>query len=366
MKIAIMGIRGIPANYGGFETFAEQLSVRLAQKGHEVTVYCRTNSIKYKPKYYKGVKLIKLPTVKHKYFDTVAHTFLCVLQSLICNYDVILICNSANSLFSFIPRIAGSKVVLNVDGLEWQRKKWNIFGKYFYRISEYFATIFPNKIVSDAKVVQNYYKKKFKEISVYIPYGALTEKISSKEILKKYNLEANKYVLYVSRLEPENNAHLVVKAFEKVKTDLQLVIIGDAPYNSQYITALKNTKDPRIIFTGYVFGQSYKEFQSNAYIYIQATEVGGTHPALLEGMGFGNCVLANDVPEHHEVLDETGLYFYLKKDDDLTIKMQYLSDNPEVVTKYKVKTVKRVKDFYTWDKVVDDYERLFRRLNDSN
>lgn len=363
MKIALMGTRGIPANYGGFETFAEALAVGLANQGHQVTVYCRSNNTKYEGKYYKGVKLAILPTIPHKYLDTVAHTFISTLHGLFCRYDAVLICNSANSLFSFIPRLVGSKVALNVDGLEWKRKKWNKLGQTFYKISEYFATKFPTVIVTDAKVVQSYYQTKFKADSTFIPYGAPTEKVTTKYILDKYNLETDKYVLYVSRLEPENNAHLVVRAFEQVKTDLKLVVVGDAPYSSEYIANLKKTKDSRIIFTGYVFGLSYPELQSNAYVYIQATEVGGTHPALLEGMGYGNCVLANDVPEHREVLSDTGLYFTTQEPGNLQKKIQYLLDSPQIVEEYKTKASERIKNTYSWDKIVADYEVLFENMN---
>jgi len=360
MKIAIMGIRGIPANYGGFETFAEELAPRLVEKGHNVTVYGRSNIIEHDDDEYKGVRLIILPTISHKYLDTVVHTFLCAVHSLSEKFDVILICNSANSLFSFVPRLVGTKVVLNVDGLEWQRQKWNIFGRYFYKISEYLATKFPNSIVTDAKMIEKYYKDKFNSDSTYIPYGAPTQRAITKDVLKKNGLEPKNYVLYVSRLEPENNAHLVVKAFEKVKTDKKLVIVGDAPYSSEYIGNLKNTKDPRIIFTGYVFGEGYREFQSNAYLYIQATEVGGTHPALLEGLGYGNCVLANDVPEHHEVIADTGMYFTTSKPNDLKNKLQLLLNDPQLVEEYRQKAENRILQYYTWDKIVDQYEGLFK------
>jgi glycosyltransferase involved in cell wall biosynthesis len=167
----------------------------------------------------------------------------------------------------------------------------------------------------------------------------------------------------VSRLEPENNAHLVVKAFERVKTDMNLVVVGDAPYSSQYIQDLKSTKDPRIIFTGYVFGQGYKEFQSNAYFYVQATEVGGTHPALLEAMGYGNCVLANEVPEHLEVLRKAGVYFHTRNDEEnLAQQMQYLVDHPDKVVEYRKKAVARIEEAYTWDRITDSYESLFFRM----
>ncbi len=362
MRIAILGIRGIPANYGGFETFAEEIAPRLVQKGHDVTVYGRKNSIKYDDVYYKGVRLVLLPTISHKYLDTVVHSFLCVMHALKERYDAILVCNSANAYCSFIPRLVGTSVAINVDGLEWQRSKWNKLGRWFYLISEWLATFTANEIVTDAIGIQKYYLKKFKKKSTFISYGSPVEKVGTKEVLEKYNLKPNGYVLYVSRLEPENNAHRVVEAFEKTKTDKPCVIVGDAPYNSEYIQNLKKTTDQRIIFTGYVFGQGYRELQSNAYFYVQATEVGGTHPALLEGMGYGNCVLANDVPEHREVLADTGLFFSSSNNGDLTEKMQYLLDHPDVVKEFGKKAVSRIKKRYSWDRVTEDYEKLFLRL----
>ncbi len=362
MKLAIMGIRGIPANYGGFETFAEELAPRLVERGHEVTVYGRSNNIKHSDKFYKGVRLVVLPTISHKYFDTVAHTFLCALHALKEGYDAVLICNSANSSFAFIPRLAGQKVALNVDGLEWKRAKWNALGKAFYKMSERIAIYTPNEVVTDARDIEKYYLQRYNKRSTFIPYGAPIERVHTHETLERFKLQRRKYVLYVSRLEPENNAHLVVQAYEKVKTDLPLVIVGDAPYNAEYIQQLKSTKDARIIFTGYVFGQGYRELQSHAYFYIQATEVGGTHPALIESMGHGNCVLANDVPEHREVLSDAGLYFTTREPDDLRAKMQLLLDQLTTVERCRTLAVERIKANYTWDRITEQYEKLFYRL----
>lgn len=362
MKIAIMGIRGIPAQYGGFETFAEELSTRLVQRGHEVTVYGRSNNIKHDGQTYRGVRLVILPTIRHKYFDTVAHTFLCVLHSLTQKYDAILICNSANAIFSWIPRLKGMPVALNVDGLEWKRAKWNALGKAFYRLSEWLATFCVNEVVTDAREVERYYLERFEKKSIYIPYGAPVERVGTDEVLRRFNLQPKQYVLYVSRFEPENNPHRVVKAFEKVKTDFKLVMVGDAPYNGRFIQELKSTKDPRIIFTGYVFGQGYRELQSNAFLYIQGTEVGGTHPALLEGMGHGNCILANDVPEHREVLCDAGFFFKTGHNGDLRDKMQYLLDNPQLVEQVGRKALARIREHYTWDCITESYEQLFERM----
>jgi len=361
LRIAILGIRGIPANYGGFETFAEEMAPRLAAKGHHVTVYGRSNFIKTKEKVYKGVHLIVLPTIAHKYLDTPVHAFLSTLHAMFRPYDVLLYCNSANSFCTFLPRLTGKCIILNVDGLEWKRSKWSSFGKWVYKISEWMATFLPNHIVTDARDVQTYYEKKFQQPSTYIPYGAVTGKVESDDALRRFGVKKNEYVLYVSRLEPENNAHVVVKAFEKVKTKMNLVVVGDAPYSHDYIRRLKSTKDPRIIFTGYVFGKGYREFQSHAVCYVQGTEVGGTHPALVEAMAHGNCVLANDVPEHREVLGDAGHYFQANKAGDLTALLERVLASPGEIRNYQQRASKRVKQKYSWEQVTTAYERLFYR-----
>ena len=362
MKIGILGTRGIPASYGGFETFAEALSTGLAERGHDVTVYCRSNRIDYDGRMYRGVRLVVLPTIRHKYFDTVAHMALSAFHSLFLRFDVILVCNSVNSFISWLPRLSGTRVSINVDGLEWQRAKWNALAKKVYRVSEVLATLLPDHVVTDSEVIQAYYQKRFHTESTFIPYGATLDRVESMHALERFGLQPDDYVLYVSRLEPENNAHLVVRAFEKVKTTKKLVVVGDAPYSGPYIADLKRTADPRIIFTGYVFGEGYVELQSHAYLYVQATEVGGTHPALLEGMGYANCVLANDVPEHREVLGSAGCYYRGGGIDDLQEKLQFLLDHPERVESYRSKSVARIEAKYTWERVIEQYEALFHRM----
>ncbi len=357
-----MGIRGIPAEYGGFETLAEELAPRLVKRGHEVVVYGRSNRIDYPKSYYKDVKIVILPTISHKYFDTVVHTFLCVIHSLFRRSDVVLICNAANSVFALILRLGLKKVVINVDGIERKRKKWNFAGKLWYLLGEIFSVIFPHTVVSDAKVIQDYYKKRYNKNSVFIPYGAYAEKVSTTEALNRFNVTSGDYFLYVSRLEPENNAHIVIKAFERIRTDKKLVIIGDAPYAKKYIRELKQTKDKRIIFTGSIYGRGYKEFQSHAFSYIHATEVGGTHPALLEAMGFGNCVIANGTPENIEVLSGCGVIYRKNDVEDLCEKIQYVLNNPSVIGELRKKAQQKILRDYDWDMIANKYEKLFLSL----
>src|SRR5436309_1452706 len=170
MKVAILGTRGIPANYGGFETFAEELSVRLAARGRQVTVYGRSNNVRYPGRKYRGVDLVILPTIGTKYLDTVAHTLLCVLHAVFRRFDCILMCNAANAVFAAIPRITGTPVALNVDGIERKRKKWGIVGRSYYRISEYLSTVFPHVMVTDAEVIRDYYLERYRARSVMIAY----------------------------------------------------------------------------------------------------------------------------------------------------------------------------------------------------
>jgi glycosyltransferase involved in cell wall biosynthesis len=247
---------------------------------------------------------------------------------------------------------------MNVDGIERLRKKWSRLGRVWYRMGEYFATKFPNEIVTDCKVIQDYYLEKYNKNSTQIAYGAYTDKVSSTKLLDKFNVKKDEYILYVSRLEPDNNAHVLIEAFEKVKTDKKLVIVGDAPYSSEYIKSLKATTDSRIIFTGYIYGKGYKEFQSHAYLYVHGNEVGGTNPALLEAMGFGNCVLAVCVPYNVEVMGDAGISF-TKHRDDLTNKLQDLIDNPGKRESYQKRAVERIKRHYSWEDVTDKYESLF-------
>lgn len=362
MKITIVGTRGIPANYGGFETLAEELSARLVKKGYEVTVYCRSNNIKYEGTQYRGVRLVILPTISHKYLDTIANAFLSSIHCMFQGYDVALFCNAATALFTIFPRLAGQKVAINVDGIERKRKKWNAFGRAWYLVGEYLSTKLPNEIVSDAKVIQEYYKEKYGKDSTFIAYGCETKHVATTAVLKKYALEKNGYFLYISRLEPENNAHLVIKAFEKVKTEKKLVIVGDAPYSTDYIKSLHATKDERIIFTGFVFGEGYSELQQNAYAYIHATEIGGTHPALIESMYNGNCLIVNSTPENIEVGEDAVLYYKMNDVDDCSMQMQIADDDPGLAAeKGKQAHVLAIKKF-SWDTIVKQYEELFWKM----
>jgi glycosyltransferase involved in cell wall biosynthesis len=362
MRLAILGTRGVPASYGGFETFAEQLSTRLVARGHDVTVYCRAHYVSPRQLEHRGVKLKVLPTLRHKYFDTVVHTFISALHAVPRRYDAALICNAANAPFAPILRAARVPVALNVDGLEHKRKKWNFLGRNYYRLCERLATILPNEIVTDARVIQDYYQTKYNTPSTMIAYGGEIERRPDRQTVKRWGVEPQRYVLYVSRLEPENNAKLVIQAFRKVRTNYRLLIVGDAPYARDYIQELKDLAghDRRIIFTGFVFGEGYRALQQNAYCYVHATEVGGTHPALIEAMGYGNCVLTLGAPENVEAVGQAGLVY--RDEDELASLLQRALLDGGMVANYRQLAQNRVREFYDWEGVVDRYEELFMKL----
>lgn len=357
MRIAILGIRGIPANYGGFETFAEELSVRLVSRGHEVTVYGRE---RYPKTHYRGARLKYLPTIRHKYFDTLAHSFISTFHLLLHRVDVALYCNGANAIFTLWPRFAGIPTALNVDGLERKRKKWNRLAKQWYLTSEWLATFCPTKVVTDALTIKDYYRERYRKDSIFIPYGAEIGKVRSQGILTKLGLTPEQYFLYVSRMEPENHPLEVREAFEKTQTPMKLALIGDAPYAHEYIRRVRDTNDPRVISPGAIYGQGYRELGSHCFAYIHATEVGGTHPALIEAMGRGALVLYRDTPENTEVASGAGIPFEfseLPAKIDLVLNMSEAERNA-----LRQKAAERIKERYSWEAVTDAYEKLLEEL----
>jgi glycosyltransferase involved in cell wall biosynthesis len=357
MRIALLGTRGIPASYGGFETFAEELSVRLAERGHEVTVYCRSP---YPEPRYRGVNLRYVPTIRHKYFDTIAHTGLSTLDALKRRFDVMLYCNAANAVYTWMPRVLGMPTALNVDGLERHRKKWNRIAKDWYLISEWLSTWCCSEVVTDAHRIREYYYERYGKDSTFIPYGAELGKVEGTDVLDRLGLEPGKYFLYVSRLEPENNALLVREAFENVDTDMKLALVGSAPYAADYIRAVQRTKDPRIVIPGAIYGEGYKQLQSQCFAYIHATEVGGTHPALIEAMGRGAMVLYLTTPENEEVAGDAAVPF---RADNLREQLQWAAGVSDLDRRHwGCVARKRVEERYSWEAVTDAYEKIFKTM----
>jgi glycosyltransferase involved in cell wall biosynthesis len=405
LKIAIAGTRGIPARYGGFETFAEELSKRLVERGHEVWVYCRPGNADVSSAVPERARRprsqahrIVLPALRHKYFETVSHTLLSALDALRRDFDVVLLCNAANAFVLPLLRAARIPVAINVDGIERHRRKWNVAGKIVYAIGESFSALFANKVVADADVIAGYYRSGYGIEPVTIPYGAEFPSEEDSDVLQRLGIEAGNYILYVSRFEPENNPLEVVTAFLRlsraqrgisgggerneptggvngegraVSPEMRrfaqhetpkLIMLGAASYARDLESALRRHASDRILFPGALYGRDYRTLQRNALIYVQATEVGGTHPAMIEAMASGGCVLAHDTPENREVGGDAVGYFRLRPSETLSGTLREFLESPSLRERMRVAARARAGERYSWSAVTDAYERLFEQI----
>jgi glycosyltransferase involved in cell wall biosynthesis len=360
MKIAILGTRGIPANYGGFETFAEELAIRLTARGHDVTVYGRKGfSLPFAIESdWRDITTICTPTVFSKYLETPLHSITSFLDLFRRQIDVAILCNAANSPFAWLGIMRGCPLLINVDGIERERKKWNSLGRLWYRLGEWCSVRFATRVIADAGVISDYYRARFHITPEVIAYGAEAQPLPPGPVLRNFNLQPNNYLLYVSRLEPENNALGVIEAYRHSGLSLPLVIVGDAPYADEYKAKLRAIAGTGVVFTGFQFGDAYRELRSHCLAYVQATEVGGTHPALVEAMAYGNCIIANGTPENYEVLGEAGL-FYRKNDfNELSKLLIDVVSNEVLRSRLSEQAKRRAEERYSWDLVTTQYEML--------
>jgi len=362
MKIAFLGTRGVPAKYGGFETCAEELGSRLLEHGHEVCVYCRASYYQEKPADYRGIKLFYLPELKIRSLETLSHTFLSLIHSLREHFDVLLIFNCANSPLLPIPLVFRKRIALHVDGLEWKREKWSRLGRRFYRFTEWLAGKLPIALVCDSRAIQQYYREKYRRVTRFVSYGAHLQSSQDKSLLERFDLEPGEYFLQITRLEPENNPLLSIRALERTRTAKKLVIVGGTRYRTKYSDELFSTTDPRVVFPGFVYDKPIlRELLTNSFAYIHGNEVGGTNPALLEAMGAGCFVICRDVPFNREVLRDAGIYFS-RNANDLKQKMEWVLAQAEEISGLKKKAQEIVQEHYRWDSVLEDYLHLFQRL----
>jgi glycosyltransferase involved in cell wall biosynthesis len=362
LRVALIGSRGIPGRYGGYETLMEELASRLVARGFEVTVYCRSHSTPRGLNEHKGARLVILPTLRTKYLDTPVHTFLSCFHALRAGYDAALVVNSANALFVPLLRIGGTPVALHVDGIEKRRAKWGPAGRAVYALSERLAAVLPDALVTDAEVIRRHYLERYGAESVPITYGVDPRPPAETGVLARLGLASRRYFLYVSRFEPENNPHRVAEAYRRVGGDLPLVMVGGAPYAKGFIASFTQGADPRLLFPGPIYGEGYRELLSHALAYIHATEVGGTHPALVEALGYGNCVVVNETPENVEAAGGVGLYFRAAEPVTLAWQLDWVRVHPEKARARGRAAARRAALLYSWDRVADQYAALFLGL----
>ena len=359
MRIAIVGTRGIPNRYGGFERFAEQVSSRFADHGHHVTVYSRRAFTRPDDEYDRRVKRVIVPSFHQKHLDTWVSTLFAAIHAAFAPYDVVLLCNVANAPFCYLPRMFGTPVVLNVDGLDRKRSKWNWLGAQVLHFCEWVSSFSSNRLVTDAKTIHDYYLAKYGAESTVIGYGS--EMPKGDYSLNGFKLQPGRYVLYVSRLEPENNPELVLRSWRGVRTDWPLVIVGDNAYKPEYLEKLRKLADDRVVFTGAVYGDGYWALQKHAAIFVFACEVGGVHPALIESMAAQNAVLYLDTPENNETAGDAAVR-YSKDERDLAQKLQVLLEDEAARQGWAVRAKQRAQALFAWETIANRYERLFEEV----
>ena len=364
LKIAIIGARGIPARWGGFETVASELAPRLVARGHEVTVYCRPRySLPTRPDTYRGVRLRYLPAIYTKSLETLSHEALAAIHVLFSKFDVLYVLGFRASALYLPARLAGKPIVMNTDGFDWCRRKWGRLARLYLRLVETVGARWTaSRLICDSRALQPYFRDTHGRDSTYIGYGANLFEPKDPAILQKYALHPGEYLLVVARIEPENNTDVIVREFSQLQTDKELVVVGAANYRSRYFEELKNMAGPRVRFLGGIYEPGHiEEIYANSYVYIHGHEVGGTNPALLHAMGCGCCVAALDVPFNREVGGESALY-WRKSENHLRDVLTAILADPDRAESLRAAAKERVRTHYSWDDVADDYDRFFRQL----
>lgn len=364
LTIAMVGTRGVPAAYGGFETAIEEVGRRLAARGHDVVVYTRGSERREKE--YLGMRVVHLPAIPVKQIETLSHTGLSALHLMFRRRpDATFVFNAANSPFLPLLRLRRAPVGLHMDGLEWRRSKWGPRGKAYYRWAEQFGVRTADALIADAPGIADYYRHQFDVPTELIRYGApILEELPDRSVAEM-DLTSGGYHLVVARFEPENHVLEIVEGYHASDAALPLVVVGSAPYSAEYTQAIQRVADgdDRIRLVGGVYDQELLDaLYANAVTYLHGHSVGGTNPSLLRAMGAGTAVIGFDVPFNREVTDGHGWFF--ADAADVAAHVSAAEADPEL-TSSRAKNVQEIaRDRFRWDDVADEYEALARRLSE--
>ena len=366
MRVAIIGTRGYPYVYSGYETFIKELAERLVEKDVHVTVYCHRNLFKEKPKVVNGVNLVYIPTIETKSLSQLIHSFFSITHACLGKADVIFAVNSANGPFGLITRLFRKSTAINVDGLEWLRPKWKGLGSSYFKWASKQATKWYDVIVNDADEMRRIYLEMFKRDSEVIAYGGNLRYSREPELIEEWGLKPGQYYLIVGRFIPDNNWGIMIEGFRQSRTQRKLVVVGDVPYQDEYSSNLKKLCeiDERLIFTGLVKNRdAVAELFHNAYVYMHGHEFGGTNPTMLEALSFGSSIIALNTPFNREVLqnEKYGLFF-LKNQASVKNLINEIDSKEELVLKMKESSREGITEKYNWDCIADQYIKVFRDL----
>lgn len=357
LGIAMLGTRGVPARYGGFETAVEEVGRRLVQRGHRVVVYCRTTGAADAalPDSFEGMELVHLPAARKRSVETLSHTALSVGHVLRHRTDAAIVFNSANAPLLPFLRAAGIPVATHVDGLEWKRAKWGRVGRRYYRAAESLAVRWSDLLIADAQGIADYYRTVFHAPTTLLSYGAPLI-MPGHDRLAELDLVPGGYHLVVARFEPENHVDVIVDGYRRSAATKPLVVVGSAPYADEYTRRVHDLGDERVRFLGAVWDQQQlDQLYANCFIYLHGHSVGGTNPSLLRAIGAGAAVVAYDVDFNREVVENAGRYF--SDAGDVAVLLEAAESDPASVA-LEGKRAAELAERYNWDDVADGYEQL--------
>ncbi len=357
MKIAILGTRGIPARYGGFETFAEKLATGLTALGFEVTVFCESSESSA-PDAFEGVSLRYVVAPPLGPLRTVFYDAGC-LWAARKSYDVAYMLGYGAAPFCILPRLWGTQLWINPDGLEWARAKWGFVAKSYFRLMEWASLRVANRIIADAHAIEANLAGRHGRLSscTVIPYGCdVIEDAPSVDVLSNWELSPRGYYIVVCRLEPENHVLEILDGFHRSASDKQLVVVGNHLQDNSYVRQLRAVRDARIKMIGTIYdSEKLTALRYHSFGYLHGHSVGGTNPSLLEAMGCGNLILAHDNPFNRETLDGNGLFF--RDASELAGLVNRADDDEFENARLRAGARLRARTSYRWPDIVARYAR---------
>ncbi|HKM85712.1 MAG TPA: glycosyltransferase [Terriglobales bacterium] len=361
VRVAFIGGRGLVSKYSGIESYYEQAGHELARLGHEVTVYCRSY---FTPPMntHNGMRVRRLPTIRSKHLETLVHTLLSTAHAMASDYDVVHYHCLGPALFSFLPRLAGKKTVVTVQGLDWQRGKWGRIASRVLRWGEAAAVSSPDATMVVSRTLQQHYRQQYNRDTIYVPNGATLAPWRLPRQLIEWDLLPDNYVLFLGRFSPEKNCHLLIDAFETLHTDMKLVLAGGSSHSDSYAKRLRRHESEQIRFLPWVSGRDLEEIVSNAALFVLPSELEGLSLALLDAMAAGVCVLTSDIPENNEVVEGAGFTFHRGDQADLERMLDLLIHNPELRRQSAARERERIQSQYLWPAIARSIEAAYYKV----
>jgi len=360
-RVAFIGARGVVSKYSGIESYYEEVGPRLAQMGYDVTVYCRSYFTPGLPMY-KGMRLVRLPTVRTKHLETLVHTFLSTLHAILSHCDIVHFHAQGPALFSFLPRLAGQKTVVTVQGLDWQRKKWGRFAAAVLRVGEWASARFPNRTMVVSQTLQERYRRLYGAETVYVPNGTTIRDRTGPTQLFEWGLQPGQYVLFLGRFSPEKNCHLLIEACERLVAPVKLVLAGGSSHTDGYAEQLRKHANGKIVFLDWVSGNALDELLTNAALFVLPSDLEGMSLALLDAMGAGVCTLTSDIPENRELIEDVGFTFRPSDVDDLARMLALLISDEEIREAAGEKAQQRAHEQFLWPEIARQVSEVYEEL----